>query len=377
MDRYYHSDNLTLLHGNSLEVLKQLPDGIVHTCVTSPPYWALRDYGTATWEGGDAACDHKQPAQPRADRPMGKLHGGTDSVNAQDTGARAFKDKCGLCGAVRHDDQLGLERTPEAYVENMVAVFREVRRVLRDDGTCWVNIGDSYSSGKRETAVPDSMRTVSGRRQADGKQDYLEGTAVRPPPIPGVKPKDMFGIPWMLAFGLRADGWHLRSDIIWAKPNGMPESVTDRPTKSHEHIFLLSKKEDYYYDADAIREPHSTDSLARFNRNSTADGSQPYAMAQKPTGNEKGANKRDVWVVTTRGTYESHFAAFPPDLIKPCILAGAPVGGVVLDCFAGTGIAPLTAKALGRRGLGIDLSTEFLDIAAKRDRKGRWWSGRL
>lgn len=365
MNVYHRSQNLVLLQGNTLDVLKELPAGSVHTCVTSPPYWALRDYETATWEGGDPECTHKADTQPRADRPMGKLHGGTASVNAQDSGTRAYRDACAKCGAIRHDDQLGLERTPEQYVENMVAVFREVRRVLRDDGTLWLNIGDSYSSGQRESTVPQTIRPG------------VEGTAVRPPPIPGIKQKDMFGIPWMLAFGLRADGWHLRSDIIWAKPNGMPESVTDRPTKSHEHIFLLSKKPDYYYDADAIREPHSGDSLARFNRNSTADGSQPYAMAQKPSGNEKGANKRDVWVVTTRGTTESHFAAFPPDLIKPCILAGAPMGGVVLDPFSGTGIAPLTAKALGRRGLGIELGPKYLDIAVKRDGKARWWAGRL
>ena len=217
----------TILCGDAIEQLRTLPDESVHCVVTSPPYWGLRDYGTATWDGGDEDCEHKQDRQPRNERPREGLQGGTATIDAAEP---SYRDACGKCGARRIDNQLGLEATPEQYVENMVAVFREIRRVLRKDGTVWLNLGDSYASawsaGSRRSIVGQTIPPPKDSRGRMGD---------------GLKEKDLVGIPWRVAFALQADGWTLRSDVIWAKPNPMPESVTDRPTKSHEYIFMFSK----------------------------------------------------------------------------------------------------------------------------------------
>jgi DNA modification methylase len=354
----YQDAHVTLYAGDALDVLRQLPAQSVQTVVTSPPYFQLRDYQTATWHGGDPECDHLESREfvnPKNTLgPNGHLPQ-TNAANKMHT--RQYRDTCGKCGATRVDSQLGLEETPGEYVEALVAVFREVRRVLRDDGTAWVNLGDSFAAN-RSYQVSDSKHLV---------HNYGESNATRIPP--GLKPKDLIGIPWRVAFALQADGWYLRSDIIWAKPNPMPESVTDRPTKAHEYLFLLSKSKSYYYDADAIREP-----LIKGDANSGAKNYRVINGAslrddstQGRDDHPLGRNRRSVWTVATQPYSGAHFACFPPKLIEPCILAGAPEGGVVLDPFIGSGTTAVTAKRLGRRCIGIDLSERYLrDLAIPR-----------
>ena len=255
---------IKILQGNCLEVLKDLPEQSVNTCITSPPYWGLRNY--------------------------------------------------------QEEEQLGLEDTPEEFVESLVKVFREVKRVLRDDGTVWLNLGDSYSSGGRTTTTNQTLR---------GDKDY---GVTRPKPSKGIKPKDLIGIPWRVAFALQADGWYLRQDIIWHKPNPMPESVKDRCTKAHEYIFLLSKNKKYYFDNEAIKEDAINVGKSISLGEKSFSKRQAEGMNVNPSGNafsgsykvlEK-RNKRSVWTVTTKPFKGAHFATFPPDLIKPCVLAGCP-----------------------------------------------------
>jgi len=272
------------------------------TCVTSPPYYGLRDYG--------------------------------------------------------HDGQIGLEETPEEYIRAMVEVFRCVWNVLEDNGTLWLNIGDSYYNyrpGKGQALVQQSV--------ANNNQDLPQTCARRGNKLDGLKEKDLIGIPWMLAFALRADGWYLRQDIIWHKPNPMPESVQDRCTKAHEYIFLLSKSQKYYYDHDAIKEPLKGEPETR---NKNAEGYQAdyahgdrFSKGERVFGADGMANKRSVWTVTTKPYAGAHFAVFPSDLIEPCILAGAPVGAVVLDPFMGSGTTAQVAQNLGRQYLGCELNPEY------------------
>lgn len=306
-----------IIQGDVRQKLKELPDTSVNCCVTSPPYWGLRDYGM--------------------------------------------------------DGQLGLEKTPEQYVQNMVEVFREVKRVLRDDGTLWLNLGDSYMGASSEHKDGGSFgensviakKTQSGIPNGGRKERHNALKEM------GLKQKDLVGIPWMVAFALRADGWYLRSDIIWHKPNPMPESVTDRPTKAHEYIFLLSKSERYYYDIDAIREPHT--SLDDLQRRKTLDNKGDYGGVRPDLGrsrdeffHEKGRNKRTVWTVTTKPFADAHFATYPPELIEPCIIAGCPEGGTVLDPFNGAGTTGLVALQNNRQYIGIELNPEYVKIAEKR-----------
>jgi len=302
-----------------LEGLKQLPDNSINCCVTSPPYWGLRNYGV--------------------------------------------------------EGQLGLESTPEEYVANMIEVFREVRRVLRDDGTLWLNLGDSYASGGMGN--PSSKSTLGGGKDL-GAADY---SITRKVPN-GLKPKDLVGIPWRVAFALQADGWYLRQDIIWHKPNPMPESVTDRCTKAHEYIFLLSKSKKYYYDADAIREPLSVHRAKQAGQNvepgndivgrreqiehARQRGSGGHFDGHKWFMNPLGRNKRSVWTITTKPFKEAHFAVFPPALIEPCILAGCPAGGVVLDPFMGSGTTGMVAAMHQRNFIGFELNPEYCKMAEKR-----------
>jgi DNA modification methylase len=274
------------------------------------------------------------------------------------------------------EGQVGLERTPEEYVARLVEVFREVRRVLRDDGTLFLNLGDSYASGKGTCYNPGGGESSLGKeRKAEGVHPLDRGNKSTLA-VSGLKPKDLVGIPWRVAFALQADGWYLRSDIIWAKPNPMPESVTDRPTKAHEYIFLLAKSERYYYDADAISEP-TTDKEYR-TRGKVRPPTSVYA-AQCPDGpqrtglnlvNQVGGrltrNKRDVWTVTSDPFPEAHFATFPPDLVRPCILAGCPHGGVVLDCFAGSGTTLQVAKESQCGAIGIELNQEYCGLITDR-----------
>jgi DNA modification methylase len=271
---------------------------------------------------------------------------------------------CHLCGAKRIDEQIGLEDTPDDYIKNMVEVFRCVWDVLEDDGTLWVNIGDSYcNSNGFARASPEYQREGRNNMPAnDRKLDKLHAT--------GLKTKDLIGIPWMLAFALRADGWYLRQDIVWSKPNPMPESVQDRCTKAHEYIFLLSKSHKYHFDHVAIKEPMKGEPEAR---DKNAEGYQAdyskgdrFSKGERVFGADGMANKRSVWTVNTKPYSGAHFAVFPTELIEPCILAGAPLGGIVLDPFMGSGTTAQVAQDLGRQYIGCELNPEYGKLQKKR-----------
>lgn len=350
--------SIRILTGDAMTVLATMPDESVQTCVTSPPYFGLRDYGTATWEGGDAECSHIQPAT-----------GSTQNKGNNGRLGTEYRAVCGDCGAVRIDSQLGLEKTPDEYVAKMVAVFREVRRVLTDDGTLWLNLGDSYNnagSSRNGEGLDGSRR--GGATGPDGEAGYKKRDLRHALRAYGIKHKDLVGIPWMLAFALRADGWYLRSDIIWHKPNPMPESVTDRPTKAHEYVFLLSKSERYYYDADAIAEEAGPAHGIGYRKDAASAfrGNPPTNLAGCGGSADGTRNRRTVWTVATQPYSGAHFATFPPDLIKPCILAGCPAGGTVLDPFGGAGTTGLVADRLNRNAVLIELNPEYADMARKR-----------
>jgi DNA modification methylase len=326
MKPYFERSGVSLWQGDCRDVLASLPDQSVQCVVTSPPYFGLRDYGI--------------------------------------------------------DEQIGLEESPAEYVSQMHSVFRKVWRVLRDDGTVWLNLGDSYAgSGKGRMSDGDHWNAGDGGKQSTNA-GTVNGRLTKTPH--DVKPKDLIGIPWRVAFALQEDGWYLRSDIIWHKPNPMPESVRDRPTRSHEYIFLLAKSARYFYDNDAIAEPQTLSSRerAKYGWNGVTDdgsggartGSSFKRMAESgepiatiPANGMR--NRRDVWTVPTVGFAAAHFATFPPKLIEPCILAGCPVGGVVLDPFAGAGTTLLVAKNLGRTAVGIELSPVYCDLIVNRLRQ--------
>jgi DNA modification methylase len=304
----------------------------------------LRDYGTASWDGGEAGHEHVGLELRTADTggPKQQTKRGSIGVRSGDC----------ACGAVRQDHQLGLEPTPEEYVANMVAVFREVRRVLRQDGTCWLNLGDSYIARQqgwglsndrswaayhKETGDSRERSERVGRGEASGSHEMTRRT--------GLAPKQLVGIPWRVAFALQADGWYLRSDIIWSKPNPMPESVTDRPTKSHEYLFLLSKRPTYYYDQEAIRQPNAahTENVAANGwvrqSQTKVDASRndaPTQAAGQPAAwhNPAGRNRRSVWTIATKPYPGAHFAVFPPELVEPCVKAGTSERGVCPECGA-------------------------------------------
>jgi DNA modification methylase len=322
-----------IIHGNCLDIIKTLPSESVNCIITSPPYWGLRDYG--------------------------------------------------------HDDQLGLEKTPEEYIQNLVAIFQEARRVLRDDGTLWLNIGDSYASGgssadsihkKRNNYINHKAKDRSVARWGGGQNKVL-----------GLRPKELVGIPWRVAFALQSDGWILRQDIIWNKPNPMPESVKDRCTKSHEYIFLLTKNQRYYFDNEAIKEKAVWDldgngTIKRAERQREGLKSNPTEMKNGirityPNGKHKDGqqspkfingkrNKRSVWTVTTKPFKQVHFATFPEELIIPMVLAGCPEKGIILDPFFGSGTTGLVAKKHSRNYIGIELNQEYIQIAEKRLAQG-------
>ena len=324
--------NLEIKQGDCLEVLKTLPSESINCCITSPPYWGLRDYG--------------------------------------------------------HNGQIGLESTPEAYVARMVEVFREVRRVLREDGTCWVNLGDSYASNgcyinswleKEHNKDKKHLHTKNHERYEDRKA-FRGGEY-------GIKAKDLVGIPWRVAFALQSDGWYLRQDIIWHKPNPMPESVTDRCTKAHEYIFLMSKNPNYYFDNESIKERSVWDvdgngTIKRAERQREGLKSNPTEMKngirikypngkhgegqQSPKTIYGKRNKRSVWSVNVKPYKEAHFATFPKELIEPCVLAGCPKDGTILDPFGGSGTTAEVAIENGRNALLIELNPEYIELAKTR-----------
>ena len=291
-----------ILYGDALECLKTIPDNSVNMCVTSPPYYGLRDYGI--------------------------------------------------------DEQIGMEVSPVRYIEKLVCIFREIQRILKNDGTLWVNIADSYAGSIKSRIKLSDNAEIAKEWQ-------------------GIKSKDMLGIPWSLAFALRDDGWYLRSDIIWQKSNCMPESVKDRPTKSYEHIFLLSKSNHYYYDYEAIQEPVAQGGIERAKRGVSDKGKyakgitgqnmQALFMARPNSAERYMRNKRDVWTISTNSyRIKGHFAVYPEKLIEPCILAGCPVGGVVIDPFFGSGTTGAVAKKLGREYIGIDINPEYCTMSENR-----------
>ncbi len=300
--------------GDNRETLKKLPDQSVQTVVTSPPYFGLRDYGM--------------------------------------------------------DDQIGLEQSPQAFVEELCKVFDEIWRVLKEDGTVWVNIGDSYAGSGKGPAGNLAKGTAAG--EARHLQNKHSGI------VPdGLKSKDLIGIPWRFAFAMQDRGWYLRSDIIWHKPNPMPESVTDRPTKSHEYIFLMTKSSKYYYDHKAILEPVSEVSLKRAEygwdsdrpstkNNSMGGGGIHVEQMGTRFVNPEGRNKRTVWTITTKGYAEAHFATYPPDLILPCVLAGSKEGDIVLDPFSGSGTTGEVALQNNRNYIGLELNPEYAAISERR-----------
>jgi DNA modification methylase len=344
MTPHFADDWLTVYLGDCRAVLASFPAESVHCVVTSPPYWGLRDYGTASWTGGEEACDHAMPVSYKSST-LGASSGGRSVETHQrniEAQAAPYSKTCRKCGALRVDGQLGLEATPEAYVEAMVGVFREVRRVLRADGTLWLNMGDSYASSPPGTSAGgfSASSGLAGAGSARYKATMDAGAGTKRNTItPGLKPKDLVGIPWRVAFALQADGWYLRSDIIWAKPNPMPESVTDRPTKSHEYLFLLAKSARYYFDADAVREANATlgdrrEGNGRFAYDGKYDGQQDGTQQAFVTINPAGRNIRSVWTISTQPYPGAHFATFPEALVEPCVKAGTSERGVCPDCGA-------------------------------------------
>ena len=317
--------------GDCLEILKQLPDGSVNCCVTSPPYYALRDYGTGEWVGGDPNCKH-EAAVTATSRFAHSMENSPKQQTSAGTDVTKYAKVCPVCGAVREDKQIGLEETPEQYIEKLTAVFREVKRVLRLDGTLWLNIGDSYwGSGSRGFDFTGKFTEASEIQNGSKGTINLSNVPKLTGKQDDYKNKDLIGIPWMLAFALRADGWYLRQDIIWAKPNPMPESVTDRCTRSHEYIFLMSKSPRYYYDYQSLKEQAVTEPQAR-DKNAEgyqADyaGGERFSEGMRVYGADGMRNKRDVWNIPVKPCKEAHFATFPEKLVEPCIMAGCPVGG--------------------------------------------------
>ena len=354
-----------ILFGDNRATMKKLADqGVkVQMCVTSPPYFGLRDYGTATWEGGDPNCNHFRDTKFNADCTTG--HSGMGDVSAA-VGDAIYKDVCKKCGAKRVDQQIGLEETPEAFVENLVDVFRHVREILADDGVIFVNMGDSYYNYRNSSGEDFAKQTVATTRQNLPLKSPSRSNVLK-----GLKNKDLIGVPWMLAFALRADGWYLRQDIIWHKPNPMPESVKDRCTKAHEYIFLLSKNPQYYWDDDAIKVPATSTDTTNRDRDSTKLNNTPgrTTMQGLKTNHYTMAKKRSVWTVNTKPYKGAHFATYPEELIEPCILAGSRFGDIVFDPFMGSGTTAAVAIKNGRQYLGCDLNPDYKELQDQRIRE--------
>jgi DNA modification methylase len=298
--------------GNCIDILETFPDRSIDCCITSPPYYGLRDYG----------------------------------VNGQ----------------------IGNEDTPEQYIENLVIVFEEVKRILKDDGVLWLNIGDSWAGSNQGAGT----KNLSKKQSSNHGTNYMISKTHKSKlsKLNGYKPKDLIGIPWMAAFALRENGWYLRQDIIWAKGNPMPESVKDRCTKSHEYIFLLSKSRKYYFDYMSIKEPAVTQPKARDKNKEGYQADYPkgdrFSSGERVYGADGMRNKRDVWNVNIKPCKEAHFATFPDTLIDPCVLAGCPECGVILDPFMGSGTTGLVARRHNRNYVGIELNPDYVQIAENR-----------
>ena len=362
----------TILNGDCLAILPTLPDQSVQCVVTSPPYYNLRDYQTGRWEGGNPDCDHRMVTGKQAAkyRSTSTLHGGSANCG---NALEGYGQTCGKCGAIRIDDQIGVEESPAAYVAKLVEVFREVRRVLRDDGTIWINIGDSYNNRRkiRQTSHRPGINHWSDDepwvdRAANGG---CRGTVSDP----GLKEKDLMMIPARVAIALCDDGWYLRSDIIWHKRSVLPESALDRPTNCYEHVFLLSKQRRYFYDQAAIREPNSVTGKGNRKKRASVDASRCDAVVginapgrDQVSDYGNGRNCRNVWQINRRPYKGSHYATMPVALAERCILAGSRIGDVILDPFAGAGTSGLAAQQLGRDAVLIELSAEYCKLMEDR-----------
>lgn len=343
--------NARILIGDARKRLAEIPEGSVRCVVTSPPYFGLRDYGTADYEGGDPDCEHTI-SRPDAEK----------TAKQDERVTRGDRTFCIKCGANRVDSQIGLEPTPAEYVAEMVALFREVWRVLSDDGTVWLNIGDSYAGGGGGNYNKTGISQAGGQHIANvrNRPEWLDNA--------GVKPKDLIGIPWRVALALQQDGWYLRSDIIWAKPNPMPESVTDRPTKSHEYVFLLSKSPKYFYDHEAVKEDAVLPAGTKAAKGSAERQAIKGVNARPPEYKiyDGKRNKRSVWTVNTKPFKGAHFAVMPEALVEPCVLAGSAPGDTVLDPFTGSGTVAVVSLRNGRNFVGTELNPEYADIAYER-----------
>lgn len=343
--------DFTLYVGDVREVLAQLPAESVDCVVTSPPYWGLRDYGTGTWEGGDADCEHTFKAGGTAKSTLQNYDNGLTDDSAEhrlaEYGYATYLQTCGSCGARRVDDQIGLERSPdclgwatgeecgECFVCTLVDVFRQVRRVLAPHGTCWVNLGDSYASKSRgsDAGWDKSRLTNPGTQQKAQAASLRKDGQRHRGKAAGLKEKDLAGVPWRVALALQADGWWLRSDVIWSKPNVMPESTTDRPTKAHEYVFLLAKSARYFYDQDAVREPAAGSSVARAHLGTRPISARHEEMQRVGIHGASQSlrvydradrNLRTVWEIATQPTSAKHYATWPPKLAERCIAASCP-----------------------------------------------------
>lgn len=365
----------TLHYGQDCrESLRRLPDQSVHTVCTSPPYWGLRDYGNdpSVW-GGDKDCDHEWGMEAfiqGSSQTQGSTsqRQGRSNTEAQIARGMSNGQWCQKCGSWL--GQLGLEPSPYDFVSHLVEIFSEVKRVLRDDGTLWLNLGDSYANPGIQSSALSSTGGFTGERVRAGKKGTMNSVLRAIPE--GIKYKDLVGIPWMVAFALRANGWYLRADIIWAKSNPMPESVTDRPTKAHEYVFLLTKSEKYYYDAEAIKESSTTGDTRRPYMSQGAkmldnrDPTQWKGGQERDNADPATRNKRSVWRVNTKPYRGAHFATWPEDLVEPMVLAGCPKGGTVLDPFSGSATTGKVANAHGRNYVGLDANANYLDMATAR-----------
>lgn len=341
--------------GDCRDSMRQMAkDGIkVQACITSPPYYGLRDYGTGIWIGGNPDCSHKRDSK-YSDKTI------TGHANKDLTvGDAIYKTVCPKCGSIRKDLQLGLEETPKEYIDNLVEVFACVWDILEDNGTLWVNLGDSYYNYR-----PGKGQALSKQSVSNSLQDLPQDCARRGNKLEGYKEKDLMGMPWRLAFALQDFGWYLRQDIIWHKPNPMPESVKDRCTKSHEYIFLLTKNSQYYFDNNAIKEPSIHSDRTAGNKN-PQKGTNKEGMEIRGgllTAQQKSyeySNKRDVWTVPVKPYSGAHFAVYPEKLVEPMILAGTKVGDIVLDPFFGSGTTGVVAQKLGRQYIGCELNKDY------------------
>lgn len=397
---YYQESGITIYLGDALETLRQMESESIQCCVTSPPYYGLRDYGTATWEGGDVDCDHKEKTATQSLAKLADKHAPNATPrnpNRQDDGSISmnYRRVCGKCGAIRIDSQIGLEDTPEDYVAKMVEVFGEVKRVLKKDGVLWLNMGDSYAGSNQGAGT----KNPTAKQASNKGTGYMlkEGHRSKLSKITGLKPKDLIGMPWRVAFALQADGWWLRQDVIWHKLNPMPHPDKDRCTSSHEYIFILTKATRYYFDYEAIQEPCTSESnneRPRMGQGPNTNYTQKRDKMSVPSGWDTGKglhdaktgryekqkeydrlkpamrNKRSVWSIPIQPFAQAHFATFPMELPETCIKAGSKQGDTILDPFAGAGTTLLAAKNLHCKSVGIELNPDYIEIMKRRLAQG-------